>query len=261
MKAKQLTRAVVLGVGLCVTTLVAGAATEPPTPAPAAADGRAGTGTPVVEAAPGTNAPIYQPPRRGTPKGRVGGGARGPRDAAPYVMAIAPPHVGLTANDQPTLYWYLSDRASKPLELTLTDDQSVEPLLELALDNPSPGIHAIDLSRLGVRLEPGKSYQWSVAVVVDPEHRSSDVLSSAWMEYAVTDQDLRSRVEKASTEQAVFLYAQAGYWYDAYAALSELIETHPGDAALSKQRVALLNQADLPVVSEYVQDAGAAARD
>jgi len=59
--------------------------------------------------------PTYRPPLRGAPGGRVGGGTRGIGDEFITLLVLAPNHVGLTVQGQPTLYWYLS----KPTNLRL----------------------------------------------------------------------------------------------------------------------------------------------
>lgn len=56
--------------------------------------------------------PVYQPPLRGAPGGRVGGSSRGAGDELPSLYALAPDHTGLTAQEQPCLYWYLSQSDS-----------------------------------------------------------------------------------------------------------------------------------------------------
>ena len=52
--------------------------------------------------------PVYKPPQLGAPGGRVGGGTRGIGGDALSLVALAPNHVGLTTQVQPTFYWYLS---------------------------------------------------------------------------------------------------------------------------------------------------------
>ena len=44
--------------------------------------------------------PLYQPPRRGAPGGRVGGGTRGPSPGLPFLYALVPDHVAVTAEEQ-----------------------------------------------------------------------------------------------------------------------------------------------------------------
>src|SRR5262249_9720599 len=53
--------------------------------------------------------PVYKPPLRGAPGGRVGGGTRGSgsvRDVF-ILSALAPDHMGLTVAEQPSLYWFI----------------------------------------------------------------------------------------------------------------------------------------------------------
>ena len=52
--------------------------------------------------------PVYKPPQRGAPGGRVGGSSRGIGDRLLTLSVLAPDHTGLTVREQPSLYWYLS---------------------------------------------------------------------------------------------------------------------------------------------------------
>jgi regulator of sirC expression with transglutaminase-like and TPR domain len=47
------------------------------------------------------------------------------------------------------------------------------------------------------------------------------------------------------------MYAQNGLWYDAVAAVSELIESSPKDCALRRKRAFLLQQVGLPQIADY----------
>src|SRR5688572_21778645 len=54
------------------------------------------------------NVPVYNPPPRGAPGGRVGGGTRGPGQRDVFVLSVlAPDHSGLTSSEQPSLYWFI----------------------------------------------------------------------------------------------------------------------------------------------------------
>lgn len=199
--------------------------------------------------------PVYRPPQRGAPAARVGGGTRGPVDATAYVAVITPPHTAYTAQAQPALLWYLSKAVTTRFEFALISDADIQPMVDSMLnESMSPGIHRLSLSEFGVTLEPGKPYQWSVALVLDPDQRSSDILSSGRIRYEKTSRELEKRLQQSTPEQAVRIYAEAGYWYDAIATLSELIERNPEDTSLVKQRIALLQQAELPVVSASEQE-------
>jgi hypothetical protein len=192
-------------------------------------------------------APAYKPPMRGAPGGRVGGGTRGTGREAFILSVLAPNHTGLTTSAQPVLYWYISSPSSLPVELTLVDPQKTEPLLELHVKPPiTQGVHKVRLADHGVRLEPGVSYQWYVAVVPDSGRRSKDILAGGSIELVTPPDGLAASLARASKADQPSVYAGASLWYDAIAALGELIDEAPRDRALLERRSALLRQVGLP---------------
>jgi hypothetical protein len=196
----------------------------------------------------------YSPPMRGSASsGRVGGGTRGTGDGSSVTLEVlVPDHAGLTVSAQPTLYWFVSQRIASNAELTIVDDTSVDPLLELKLTPPiEAGIHALSLAEHGVQLKTGVPYQWFVAVVVDPDQRSYDVIAGGEIKRVAQQDDLANRVRSAGTQGAPQAYAEAGIWYDALDGLSAQIDDRPNDAGLRQQRAALLDQVGVPGAAEY----------
>ncbi|MCP5159715.1 MAG: DUF928 domain-containing protein [Gammaproteobacteria bacterium] len=192
--------------------------------------------------------PVYQPPMRGAPASRVGGASRGERNGALILRVLAPESIGLTRQAQPTLYWYSSTSLSMPLEFTLIDEQSIKPLVDRSVNAPQPGIHALPLH---YTLKPEVEYQWSIAAVTDPGQRASDTIASGAIKYVQPPAPLAARLSNASVEELPFLYAQAGFWYDAIAVLSEQIAAQPMERRLREQRAALLEQVGLKAVAAY----------
>jgi hypothetical protein len=185
--------------------------------------------------------------------GRVGGGTRGIGDGPSVTLEVlAPDHTGLTVSPQPTLYWFVSQRIETGAELTIVDDTSVDPLLELKLTPPiEPGIHALSLEEHGVQLAPNVAYQWFVAVVVDPGQRSYDILSGGEIKRVAQPSELAGQLQSIGSEETPRAYAEAGIWYDALDGLSTQIGVRPNDADLRQQRAALLDQVGLPGAAEY----------
>jgi hypothetical protein len=196
----------------------------------------------------------YQPPRNlGIPGGRKGGGTRG-TDHSFTMSVLAPNHVGLSAQDQPTLYWFLSKTIDRQIEFTLVDDRSTKVILETTLKPPfSPGVQRVRLSDYGVRLSPGK-YGWTVALVLDPEHRSQDIAASGWMEVPLMGHP--ATVNARDKGVAYQVYAKEGFWYDAVAAISEQIDASPNDPVLRQNRASMLKQVGLVDVAEFDLRAG-----
>jgi uncharacterized protein DUF928 len=197
-------------------------------------------------------APVYKPPLRGAPGGRVGGGTRGTQERDIFVLSVlAPDHTGLTTHEQPSLFWVISTPTTLPVELTIVDPKAVEPLLQIRIPSPvERGVHRLRLADHGIRLARGVAYQWSVTVVPDLARRSRDILSSGMIQRVDEDPELASKRSSADAEDLVAVYAQAGIWYDALETVCDLIERSPGDATLRSNRAALLRQAELPEIPQ-----------
>jgi hypothetical protein len=196
---------------------------------------------------------VYKPPLRGKPRARVGGGVRSPAGEWPLLYVLVPEHTGQTISAQPSLFWYV-DRTppeGMPLMWTVFDDASVEPLIEAELPRPErPGIQRIDLARYGVRLEPGTEYEWTVALVVDPERRSNDIVAAGWIDRVEPPPGLGGGEGLSGAR----IYAEHGLWYDALAAVSDAIRADPADARLRASREALLRQVGLGMLATAPAD-------
>jgi len=196
--------------------------------------------------------PIYQPPLRGAPGGRVGGGTRGIGEEPIALFALAPNHVALTVQEQPILYWYLSKPTKYPIELTIIIEKDTHPLLEKRIPFPSrSGIYPLQLTDFDIHLSTGTQYRWFLALVPDPNRRSRDIVAGAIIERVEIPETLRSRLLKASREEISHIYAGAGMWYDALMAVSNLINDEPTNPVFRRQRAALLEQVGLSEVAQH----------
>jgi uncharacterized protein DUF928 len=196
---------------------------------------------------PPSTAPVYKPPLRGAPGGRIGGGTRGVAGETLALSVLAPDDRALTISEQPTLYWFISSRTAFPVEVVVMDPGGIRPLLELTIAPPThAGLHMIRLADHGIRIEPGIAYRWYVAVVPDAGRRSRDILAGGSVERIVPPPDLSATLERAGRDERVFLYANAGLWYDALTAVTDMVDQSSGDPAPRQQRAALLKQVGLP---------------
>jgi len=159
------------------------------------------------------------------------------------VEVLVPDQIALTTQAQPSLYWYQSKNANTQCEVTITEPNNPKPLLMLKSHAPTPaGIHAIRLSKFNVELKPKVIYRWSVAVIVDSENRSQDVIANGVIERTDLSSDLAGKLAQVSDADKPALYADNGMWYDALQAISDQIDLDPKNASLRKERADLLSQ-------------------
>jgi hypothetical protein len=97
----------------------------------------------------------------------------------------------------------------------------------------------------------GVPYRWFVALVVDPNSQSRDNIAGGTIERIAPSKALRTKLTQAGKAQAPSVYAAAGLWYDAVAAVSDLIDAAPNDQTLRQQHASLLEQVGLRQIAEH----------
>jgi hypothetical protein len=169
----------------------------------------------------GADDPVYSPPPRGAPGGRVGGASRGairPPVPLPTIELLAPAdHAGQTTSATPTLYYFVSKPVPWPMQLTISAPLQPAPVLEVTIQSPSAsGIYPLRLGDYRTRLEPGIVYTWSVSIIVDPKAWSRNIVASAPILRAPPDPAIESAAPAMGPRRTAIL-AHAGLWYDAIA--------------------------------------------
>ncbi len=188
----------------------------------------------------------FRPATTGAPSVRVTGGSRGTGDAAITLDVLAPDEIGVTTQEQPSLFWFQSKPADAKFELTLLQDNKIKPILQVLVERSTKaGIQRLKLSEHGAKLTPGVEYQWVVALVTDPDNRSSDLVASGVIKRVEPAADLKEKITKATPASLAGVYADAGIWYDALAVLSDQIEAQPENKSLREARSDLLRQVGL----------------
>src|SRR5882724_2915891 len=179
--------------------------------------------------------PVYTPPKRGAPGGRIGGATRGIQREVFLLSVLAPDHSGFTTSEQPSLYWFISNSTSLPVELTVMDPQGVQPILETQLPAPvKEGIQQVRLGDYKIHLKQGEGYRWFVAVVTDADRRSKDILAGGAIERVDMPEALKAKLTQSAKSDFPFIYAEEGLWYDALQSISDLIDAAPQNAELRK---------------------------
>ncbi|MDH4085118.1 MAG: DUF928 domain-containing protein [Nitrospira sp.] len=197
--------------------------------------------------------PVYTPPKKLTPRARVGGTLRGTDSRELELVALVPDHVGLTVKQTPTLNWYLSKPTAYPLRFTLNDTQKVAPLYEGSLPTPTTaGVQTIDLKALGLTLVPNVQYRWFVSAGRNADSYSEDIVAGGMIERCEFSECLTvTSVNVTCDRESVRTNALVGFWYDAMGCVCSLIKQEPGDPALRRLRAALLRQVGLNGVADW----------
>jgi hypothetical protein len=185
--------------------------------------------------------PEYNPPARGAPSGRIGGGTRGLRVLP--LAALAPDHTGLTISPQPTLYYYLPASSGVRVAVRLANEPDARPLLEKDLAPPAKtGIQRLELKALGVTLSPGVEYRWTVS-----DSRTS---STGMIRRIEVSQELARKLNGVPSGRSRYtLLAREGVWYDALDEVSRAADS--AGAVAGRHRAALLEQIGLKDIAQH----------
>jgi hypothetical protein len=197
--------------------------------------------------------PLYAPPKKFTPRARVGGDVRGTDGTDPEVKALVPDHVGYTVKETPAVNWFMSKTTVYQVRFTLRDDRSTRAFQEKIIPTPKqPGIYTINLKELGLVLEPNVQYKWFVSVIRDAESPSKDIVAGGVIERCELSECLTERdIKLTCTDQSVMDNARAGLWYDAMGCLCNLIDADPKNDKLRRLRARLLKDVGLNGVAEW----------
>src|SRR5262245_25700522 len=207
--------------------------------------------TPKKEVAISSSGVKFRPSTTGAPSVRVTGGSRGTGDATITLDVLAPDDTGITTQEQPSLFWFQSKPADAKFELTLLQENKVKPLVQVMVQRSTKaGIQRLKLSDHGAKLTPGVEYQWVVALVTDPENRSSDLIASGVIKRVEPSADLKGKIAKATPASLAGVYAEAGIWYDALSVLSDQIDAQPENKSLRETRSDLLRQVGLKAAAD-----------
>ncbi len=196
----------------------------------------------------------YRPPMRGAPAARIGGGTRGIGSSTLELVVLAPDHTGLTTKEQPTLYWYVSEPVSAQLEVTLINDENIDPELEqIVITTTKAGIQSFDLSQTKAKLTLDVEYRWFVSVIADENQRSNDIVASGTIQRIKPGTALKKKIDNATKNTLASAYAEEGIWYDTIDELSRMIKKSPDNFQLITQRSALLEQVGLQAAANFTK--------
>ncbi len=166
-------------------------------------------------------------PGEGEPEQTVGAGSRSsqgctaPQNSQPLTLLVPPHQVALTVAERPIFLVYFPKTLAKQAELSLRDEQGNGIYQTTFNLSDTPGILSIPLPATAPALEIGQKYQWSIAMICNPDDRLRDQVVDAWIQRTELPASLRQQLETASILEQASLYAQNGIWYDTISTLAE----------------------------------------
>src|SRR6185369_9494235 len=102
----------------------------------------------------------FRPATTGAPSVRVTGGSRGTGDSSITLDVLAPDEIGVTTQEQPSLFWFQSKPADAKFELTLLQDNKVKPIVQVMVERSTKaGIQRLKLWNTARSL----SLAWSIS--------------------------------------------------------------------------------------------------
>lgn len=179
----------------------------------------------------------------GQPSNTTGGGVRGTRctvvvdedDETAKIKGLMPSQsedlVGKTTSKTPALYWYVpeiikQDKTGNTLplkkaELVVLDEEGKEVYFTQFTLAASPAIIKHDIPA-SAGLEEGKKYQWVMAIVCDPDDRSSDEFVAGELRVVGEEAALEDALASAKTAlEKAEAYAKAQIWYETVDSLAK----------------------------------------
>ena len=193
----------------------------------------------------------FRPAGTGVASVRVTGGSRGSGDAQVTLDVLAPDEIGITTQEQPSLYWFQSKPAQAKFELTLLEENKAKPIVQVMVERSGKaGIQRLKLADQGAKLALDVEYQWVVALITDPDNRSKDLVASGVIKRIAPTADLKEKISKAPAASLANVYAEAGVWYDALTVLSDQIDAQPDNKSLRQSRADLLQQVGLKAAAQ-----------
>lgn len=189
------------------------------------------------------------PPDVGKPTRRSGAGTRSRSDNI-RVEVLVPLHTAYSTQDQPNLYWFISEPAEVRLlvqKMPTRVTHSTDSILDTNLSLKKAGLQSISLADYGAKLEAGITYEWSVSLLKSPH-----ILASATIRWVEAEANLLTNAQQLSGKARYDLFARSGYWYDGMQSLVSSLTKEPQNPVYRADMAALLRQVGLSALVDLI---------
>jgi hypothetical protein len=201
---------------------------------------------------------VFIPGIKGAPVNRLGAGTRNPRSCLgdnTCLFALIPDNdrALLTTTAYPKLLFYVPQTAGKQIELLFRSTTNNAKTYQLSIPTPAKsGIVSFDLSMLkdaeGQSLPPlenGNKYKWSLAIILNADNHSEDLVVDGAIERQQVNPELAELLQQGSASDRISLYTINNFWYDALATLYQARQADPNNSSLVEDWTSILESIDL----------------
>ncbi|HLO50083.1 MAG TPA: DUF928 domain-containing protein [Kamptonema sp.] len=195
----------------------------------------------------------FEPPDRGVPGRREGGGTRGPECPTSTTALIPKSTMGRTVSANPTFFYYVPAVLDKTVEFELADeaDKTIYKT-SFRMIAKAPGIVSVTLpAASGSSLEIGKNYHWYFTIKCNPNDTEADIVVSGWINRVEITPDLKAQLDRSTSESdRLSIYAKESLWYEYLTTLANLRRSQPTDSALTVKWTELLSAVELEKIAQ-----------
>lgn len=207
----------------------------------------------------GNNQPLnaswnaFDPPDRGVPGRREGGGTRGPECPTTTTALIPKSTMGRTVSAKPTFFYYVPAALDKTVEFELADeaDKTIYKT-SFRMIAKAPGIVSVTLpAASAASLEVGKNYHWYFTIKCNPNDAEADIVVSGWINRVELTPALKAQLDGVASESdRLSIYAKESLWYEYLSTLADLRRSQPSDSALTLKWTELLSAVELEKIAQ-----------
>ena len=156
---------------------------------------------------------------------------------------------GETTSAHPTFWFYVAYPVDSQVEFILQDEAENEIYQTSFTLDKTDGIISLTLPENEVKLETGKSYQWYLYVMCNPENSPDDFVEG-WVKRVELNAEINNQLESAQLMERIAIYAKNGLWFDTLSSIESLRQTESKNKAISAIWTDLLQQVGLNEVSQ-----------
>lgn len=202
----------------------------------------------------------FRPPNDlDTPGDTQGAATRGGCKNEAQPILLVPGSGGRTIAEHPTVFWYMPSTSASSLEIVLQDANNnvvYSTQYELAKSTggnaSAAGLMSLTIpaSASVAPLKVGQKYRWELALICNAVDRSKDIVVEGKIERVAPAPTLERRLQQATHQERIALYADAQLWYETVDALVDLRRSSPNDIDLADAWNTLFNSVGLETIAQ-----------